>query len=169
MRRGVYADHLKSVFPAYTHPSHAAMITGALPARSGITYNQPKNSKGDWYWYYDSIKAPTIWKAIKEKGMTTAAIMWPNTVDGDITYNISEIWDKDHPLDRATLVRQHARPTGIFEELEQNATGRLDSTNMNDEVFSLDENAGRMAAYIFQKIPSQFYGRTFCLCGWERT
>ena len=47
MRQGTYASHLKSVFPAYTYPSHVAMVTGALPARSGIVYNQPKGSKAN--------------------------------------------------------------------------------------------------------------------------
>src|SRR5580698_8932295 len=65
MKQGTYADHMLSVFPAYTHPAHAAMETGALPARSGIAYNQPINSHGEWNWYYKSIKAPTIWQALK--------------------------------------------------------------------------------------------------------
>lgn len=168
MKRGTYAKHLKSVFPAYTHPSHAAMETGALPARSGIAYNQPKNSTGEWNWYYDSIKAPTIWGALKDAGLTTAAIMWPNTVGGPITYNISEIWDKDVPGDRATPVRQHATPKGIYEELELNATGKLDSTNMNDEYFIMDENTGRMAGYIFKKYKPNFMAMHFaCVDGME--
>jgi predicted AlkP superfamily pyrophosphatase or phosphodiesterase len=161
MKKGTYADYMLSVFPAYTHPAHAAMETGALPARSGIAYNQPVNSRGEWYWYYRSIKAPTIWEALKKKGMTTAAIMWPNVVDGPITYNLGEIWDEDHPDDRATPVRKHAIPKGIYEEIEQNATGKLDSTNMNDNYFSLDENAGRMAAYIFKKYKPNFLALHF--------
>ena len=72
------------------------------------------------------------------------------SVGADITYNLSEIWDPAHPDDRATEVRRHSSPPGIYEEIEQNATGKLDSTNMNDNYFSLDENAGRMAAYIFK-------------------
>src|SRR5882757_1925179 len=59
MLKGVYADHLLSVFPAYTYPSHTAMVTGALPARSGICYNQPIGSKGEWHWYNKAIKVPT--------------------------------------------------------------------------------------------------------------
>src|SRR5882757_1911764 len=47
MQQGTYADHLLSVFPAYTHPSHVAMISGALPARSKVTYNQPTGSTGE--------------------------------------------------------------------------------------------------------------------------
>jgi predicted AlkP superfamily pyrophosphatase or phosphodiesterase len=168
MRHGTYANYMKSVFPAYTHPAHAAMETGALPARSGIIFNQPKSSKGEWNWYYDSIKAPTIWGAIKKAGMTTAAIMWPNTVDGDITYNVSEIWDKDHPGDRATIVREHTRPRGLYEDIEQNATGKLDSTNMNDSYFSLDENAGRMAANVFRTYKPNFLALHFaCVDGEE--
>jgi predicted AlkP superfamily pyrophosphatase or phosphodiesterase len=168
MKQGTYADRCLSVFPAYTHPAHAAMETGAMPARSGIAYNQPKNSTGEWNWYYNTIKAPTIWEALKRKGMTTAAIMWPNVVDGPITYNLSEIWDKDHPEDRATPVRQHAIPKGIYEEIEKNATGKLDSTNMNDSYFSLDENAGRMAAYIFKTYKPAFMALHFaCVDGTE--
>ncbi|MDB5159572.1 MAG: alkaline phosphatase family protein [Mucilaginibacter sp.] len=168
VKKGTYADYCLSVFPAYTHPSHAAMTTGALPARSGIAYNQPLNSKGEWNWYYNTIKAPTIWQALKDKGMTTAAIMWPNVVDGPITYNLSEIWDENHPNDRATPVRQHAIPKGIYEEIERNATGKLDSTNMNDNYFSLDENTGRMAAYIFKTYKPSFLALHFaCVDGEE--
>jgi hypothetical protein len=168
MNHGTYASHMKSVFPAYTHPAHAAMETGALPARSGIGYNQPKNSKGEWYWYYDSIKSPTIWQVLKDHGMSTAAIMWPNTVDGPITYNLSEIWNKDIPNDRATPVRQHTIPKGLYEEIERNATGKLDSTNMNDETFIMDENASRMAAYVFMKYKPNFMALHFaCVDGKE--
>src|SRR5579871_2483380 len=59
LKSGVYADHLKSVFPAYTYPSHTAMVTGALPARSGICFNQPKWAKGEWYFQTSFIKVPT--------------------------------------------------------------------------------------------------------------
>lgn len=168
MQQGTYADHLLSVFPAYTHPSHVAMISGALPARSKVTYNQPTGSTGEWNWYYKYIKVPTIFDALNKAGMTSAAVMWPNTVDGPITYNLSEIWDKDHPEDRATVVRQHTVPKGLYEEIEQNATGKLDSTNMNDEYFSLDENTGRMAAYIFKKYKPNLMALHFaCVDGTE--
>lgn len=156
MKKGVYADHMKSVFPAYTYPAHTAMLTGADPARSKICYNQPIGSKGEWYWESKYVKAPTLWEALHKKGMITSAIMWPGTIGADIDYNLSEIWDKDHPDDRATVVREHAKPKGIYEEVEKNATGKLDSVNMNDNDFSLDKNAGRIAAYIFKKYKPNF-------------
>jgi predicted AlkP superfamily pyrophosphatase or phosphodiesterase len=169
MKEGTYAGHMLSVFPAYTHPAHAAMETGAYPARSGITYNQPINdNSGNWNWYYKEIKASTIWEALKRNGMTTATVMWPNVVDGPITYNLAEIWDKDYPNDRATVVRKHTIPKGLYEEIEQNATGKLDSTNMNDDYLIMDENSGRMAAYIFKKYKPNFLALHFaCVDGKE--
>jgi predicted AlkP superfamily pyrophosphatase or phosphodiesterase len=138
------------------------MLTGALPARSKVVFNQPVGDKsGNWNWYAKYIKVPTIWRVLHKYGMTTAAIMWPGTVDADIDYNLSEIWNNEHSDDRATEVRNHATPKGIYEKIEQNATGQLDSNNMNDNYFSLDENAGRMAAYIFKKYKPNFLALHF--------
>lgn len=150
MKQGTYAKHLKSVFPAYTYPSHTAMVTGALPARSGIAFNQPKNSKGEWNWFADSIKVPTIWQAMKKNRLTTAAVEWPLSVNAGIDYCVPEIWDNEHPEDRITAARRYATP-GLVEAIEANATGKLDSNSMSEEYFMLDENAGRMAAYIIQR------------------
>jgi predicted AlkP superfamily pyrophosphatase or phosphodiesterase len=160
MKRGTYADHLKSVFPAYTYPSHTAMLTGALPARSGIYFNQPRASQGEWNWFTNYIKVPTLWQALKAKGMATAAVEWPVSVGNEITYDIPEIWDIDHPDDRITEARKYAG-RGLIEEIEQNATGRLDSANMNDNDFSLDENAGRIAGYVFSKYKPAFMALHF--------
>jgi predicted AlkP superfamily pyrophosphatase or phosphodiesterase len=160
MKRGTYADHMLSVFPAYTYPSHTAMITGALPARSKVVFNQPKGSRGEWNWYASYIKVPTLWQALKANRLTTAAVMWPASVGADITYNVSEIWSVNHPDDRITETRKYATP-GLVEEIERNATGKLDSTNMSDGFFSLDENAGRMAAYIFKTYRPAFLALHF--------
>jgi predicted AlkP superfamily pyrophosphatase or phosphodiesterase len=149
MKAGTYADHMLSVFPAYTYPSHTAMVTGALPARSKVVFNQPIGSKGEWNWYASYIKVPTLWQVLKAKGLTTAAVMWPASVGAEIDYNMSEIWAVDHPDDRITETRKHATP-GLVDEIERNATGRLDSMNMSDGYLSLDENAGRAAAFIFK-------------------
>ncbi|MFA6084674.1 alkaline phosphatase family protein [Mucilaginibacter sp.] len=148
MKHGTYADHMLSVFPSYTYPSHAAMLTGALPSRSGIYYNQPISSKGDWNWFASAVKVPTLWKVMKQAGLTTAAVEWPVSVGKDITWNIPEIWSDRYP-DRITESRKYATP-GLVEEIEQNATGKLDSDNMSEDRFSMDANSARMAAYIFK-------------------
>jgi predicted AlkP superfamily pyrophosphatase or phosphodiesterase len=94
------------------------------------------------------VKVPTIWQVLKEQGMTTAAVEWPVSVTPDITWDMPEIWDVKHPDDRITAAEAYATP-GLIEEVEVGTTGRLDSTNFNDNFYSLDENAGRAAAYIF--------------------
>jgi predicted AlkP superfamily pyrophosphatase or phosphodiesterase len=86
-------------------------------------------------------------QALKVHGVTTAAVMWPAWRRRDITYNISEIWSAGQPDDRIAEARKYATP-GLVDDIERNATGKLDSTNMSEGCFSLDENAGRMAAYI---------------------
>src|SRR3569833_1144839 len=64
MKRGTYAEHMLSVFPSYTYPAHTAMLTGALPARSGINFNQPIGGNGNWFWFTKDIKVPTLWQAL---------------------------------------------------------------------------------------------------------
>ena len=150
--KGAYAQKVKSVFPSFTYPSHVAMLTGALPARSGIYYNtpfEPEGSTGMWNWFIKDIKVPTLWSSIKAAGLTSAAVEWPVSVGDDITWNIPEIWNPKKSEDRITETRKYATK-GLIEEIEANATGKLDGDNMNEEYLSLDENAGRMAAYIFK-------------------
>ena len=151
-QKGVYAEKVKSVFPSYTYPSHVAIVTGALPARGGIYYNtpfEPEGSTGKWNWYLKDIKVPTIWSALKSEGLTSGAVEWPVSVGDEITYNVPEIWDTKHPEDRISETRKYATK-GLIEEIELNATGKLNGENMSEENMSLDENAGRMAAYIFK-------------------
>jgi predicted AlkP superfamily pyrophosphatase or phosphodiesterase len=149
LKMGTYADHLLSVFPSYTYPSHTAMVTGAYPARSKINFNQPIGSRGDWFWFTKAIKVPTLWQVLKKAGLTTAALEWPVSVTKDITWDMPEIWDNAHPDDRITEARKYATP-GLIVEIEANATGKLDSSNFNDNYYTLDEDAGRAAAYIFK-------------------
>lgn len=152
-REGAYALHMKSVFPSYTYPSHSSMVTGAYPALHEVCYNAPFSplaSDGRWNWETSNIKARTIWDAAKEAGLTTAMIEWPVSVGAPVTWNIPEIWPVKDPGDRITETRKYST-AGLVEEIEQNATGILTRDNMNEEYLSMDENSGRMAAYIFQK------------------
>ncbi len=149
-RQGMYSRGMAGVFPSYTYPTHVAMLSGALPARSGIAYNAPRDGNGDWHWYTKDVRVPLLWRALKGQGLTTAAVQWPVSVSDDITWNIPEIWDSRNPYDRITATRRHATP-GLVEEIEQYATGRLDSANMDEMHLSMDANAARMGAYIFAR------------------
>jgi predicted AlkP superfamily pyrophosphatase or phosphodiesterase len=114
---GTYALKMKSVFPSYTYPSHTAMLTGALPARSGIYYNAPIGSTGNWNWFTKDIKVPTIWQAMKAAGLTSSAVQWPVSVSDDITYDIPEIWNPANGEDRITETRKYATK-GLIEGAE---------------------------------------------------
>lgn len=164
MKAGVYAKRMKSVFPSYTYPSHTAMLTGAMPARSGIYYNAPIGSAGEWHWFTKDIKVPTLWQVMKKEGLTSSAVEWPVSVDENITWNIPEIWDVKHPSDRITEVRKYATK-GLVEEVEK-AIGKLDSVNMSEENLSLDLNSAKMAAYIFKTHKPNFMALHFaCVDG----
>ncbi|MBB5440861.1 putative AlkP superfamily pyrophosphatase or phosphodiesterase [Pedobacter sp. AK017] len=164
MNEGVYAKHMKSVFPSYTYPSHVAMVSGAMPGRGGIYYNAPIGGDGEWYWFTKDIKIPTLWQVAKQAGLTTSAIEWPVSVGNEITYNIPEIWDVKHPSDRITEVRKYVTK-GLIEEVEK-AIGKLDSVNMSEENLSLDANTAKMAAYIFKTHKPNFMALHFaCVDG----
>lgn len=150
---GVYADGVTSVFPSVTYPSHTTIITGAMPARHGIYYNElfaPNGPQGRWYWETDSIKVPTLWDAVHKAGLTSAAVSWPVSVGAPIDYNVPEIWPLDAKADKVKAIREKTTPRGLLEELEQNATGKLTQDNFNDDYLTKDENIGRMASYIIR-------------------
>jgi predicted AlkP superfamily pyrophosphatase or phosphodiesterase len=132
------------------------MVTGALPARSKILFNQPANSKGEWYWYAKDIRVPTLWQKLRENHMTSAALNWPVTVGAEIDYNLPEMWDIPHPYDRITVARHYTSPDNFIEDMEANATGKLDTVALYDGSFLMDENCGRMAAYLITKYKPNF-------------
>jgi predicted AlkP superfamily pyrophosphatase or phosphodiesterase len=92
MREGVHAEAVEGVYPTVTYPSHASMVTGALPARHGILNNTVFDEKGrfdDWYWRSDAIRVKTLWDVAPG---ATAALNWPVTVGADIDFNFPEFW-----------------------------------------------------------------------------
>lgn len=153
MKSGIYARQMKSVFPSFTYPAHVAMMTGSMPARSGIYYNapfEPLGASGKWNWDVSAIKVPTIWQALRSAGLSSGAVQWPVSVGAEIDYNIPEIWSAADPGDRISESRKYATK-GLVEEVEQNATGILTAQNMNEQYLCLDDNVARIAAYIFAK------------------
>lgn len=97
MTEGSYATGVVNVLPTVTYPNHTTLITGAAPARHGVSNNvvfdpYGKNNLG-WYWYEVDIKTPTLWDAVKNSGGVTASIGWPVSVGADsIDWNIPEFW-----------------------------------------------------------------------------
>lgn len=92
---GTHIRKVTSVYPTLTYPAHTSIITGMLPKNHGIVNNtlfQPGRMNPDWYWYRKYIKCPTLYDLAKEKGLKTAALLWPVTAGANIDYNLPEIW-----------------------------------------------------------------------------
>ena len=85
---------IPTLCPSNTYPIHASVVTGALPAVHGLISNTgPFPSRSPvWNNREDGIRAKTIWQAAAEKGIDTAAVLWPATgFSKTIRFNIPEM------------------------------------------------------------------------------
>lgn len=154
MDKGVYAEGVRGIFPTVTYPSHTTIVTGTMPARHGIVYNTPFDTKGlsgRWVKDFKEIKVQTLWDAAHQAGLKTASVSWPVTVGANIDYNIPETWSENIPGDRRPATSQDAMPKGLFEEVQQNATGHLEANDLDLHYLSMNENLARMTAYLIMK------------------
>lgn len=158
-RDGFHAEAVTSVFPSSTYPAHATVVTGARPGRHGIPYNapfEPEGQTGRWYWEYDSLRATTLWEVVEASGGSTASLSWPVTVGAPIRWNVPEVWAPGAYDDRLEVIRRHTTPAGFLEELEREATGRLQPHEKVAPGGSLDQAAwdirtADMAAYVLAR------------------
>jgi predicted AlkP superfamily pyrophosphatase or phosphodiesterase len=127
MREGAYASGVHGVWPTITYPSHTTLVTGVNPADHGILSNAEfdpmRTFGGAWYWYADAIRAPTLWQAAREAGLTTASVGWPVTVGAHIDYLIPEYWRGPSPSEGAGpsdrgLMDAISRPDGMLAEMQ---------------------------------------------------
>ncbi|MFY0255198.1 alkaline phosphatase family protein [Chitinophaga sp. 30R24] len=154
---GAYAEGVRGVFPTLTYPSHTTIITGAMPARHGIYYNTMFSDFGStntWYREEKFIQTPTLWDAVHEVGMTSACVSWPVSVGAPVDYNVPESWENDR--NGTVSINPNVAPAGLFEEIQQNATGKLSYSQMNLNNLAIDENLSRMAAYLLKKYKPNF-------------
>jgi predicted AlkP superfamily pyrophosphatase or phosphodiesterase len=144
MKQGTYAYGVNSDFPSITYPSHTTIVTGVMPVRHGIYYNnvfEPAGSTGKMYWNAGSIKAPTLWEAAHEKGLKVASLLWPVSADAPVLYDIPDIGGMGDSVREA-----YSKPAGFTRELRENVFGGADKIN-----YGKDENTGRIAAYVIRK------------------
>ena len=151
-REGAHADAVRSVFPALTYPGHTTLVTGALPARHGIIHNKHFEMVSDPPWVKDAslIRVPTLWDAVRARGGTTGAILWPITAGAAIDWNLPDIWPGGDG-DLIAALRGNDRPRGLLEELEREATGRLSPENFNNKWLSHDLRVALLAEYLFER------------------
>jgi predicted AlkP superfamily pyrophosphatase or phosphodiesterase len=65
--KGAYTWRARTITPSNTLPSHASMLTGHLPARHGITWDDYLPANG-------TLKMPTIFLAARRAGLRTAMV-----------------------------------------------------------------------------------------------
>ena len=91
-----YCRNVYSVYPSVTYPAHVSIMTGRYPAHHGVINNtrfQPNRlTKPEWCWDRRLIHGKTLYELAREKGMTTAAYLWPVTGRARITYNLPEVF-----------------------------------------------------------------------------
>lgn len=154
---GAHAREVRSVFPSLTLPAHATLVTGALPARHGITTNhpfQPGAETRSWYFEADSVRVPKIYEAAKAKGLVTAAIGWPSTLHAPIDYNLPEVFSPDPATSFVEVIREAATPPGFLDTLEAKVGSATvyDSAGvpMNWNALAWDDRVGAMAEWVLQ-------------------
>ena len=121
-RDGAHADTVRGVLPTVTFPSHTTLITGVSPSRHGIfnntIFDPTGKNLGDWYWYSEDIRVPTLWRAAADAGYTVGSVSWPVSVGAPgIAFNIPEYW-RTFTAQEMKLLKALSTP-GLINELEK--------------------------------------------------
>ena len=146
LAEGAHAGGVVGVLPTVTYPNHTTLITGAAPARHGISNNTVfdplRKNDGGWYWYATDIRTETLWDAVGESG-GVASIGWPVSVGARaIDWNIPEYW-RAWNLEDLKLV-EALSTEGLIAELEK-ATG-VPFSAFQDQSAGGDIARGKFAA-----------------------
>jgi predicted AlkP superfamily pyrophosphatase or phosphodiesterase len=149
--QGSHARAVRTIFPSYTYPGHATLVTGALPARHGVVNNRAIEPIEEKRWLSDAsdIRVPALWDAVRAAGGTTAALNWPLTKGAPIDWNVPDVWPgSDDKLMQAT---RDASTPSLLDELEREATGRLRLENFSSRLIAHDVRLATMAAYLYER------------------
>ncbi|MDX2268265.1 MAG: ectonucleotide pyrophosphatase/phosphodiesterase [Bryobacter sp.] len=119
MREGETSAGVVGVVPTVTWPSHTTLVTGVRPAEHGILGNRrPRGETGDYYWFANMIKVPTLWQATRQAGLKSATITWPVTVGADVDFNLPEYFrGRDGGSMDYVSIYERATP-GLVEKIE---------------------------------------------------
>jgi hypothetical protein len=93
-RESAVSRDVRTVFLSNTYPVHASVVTGLVPGGHGLVSNAEVFPQRHPRWNFQAkgIRARTLWEEAAERGLTTAAVLWPATGGArEIAYNIPEI------------------------------------------------------------------------------
>ncbi|MBI3273135.1 MAG: alkaline phosphatase family protein [Planctomycetes bacterium] len=158
MQAGSFVEQCESIFPSLTYPAHTSIVTGVRSARHGITSNgvyldgsRQKHAyhDGDWYWYADEIRVPTLWDAARARGLRTGAVSWPVTVGARIDILVPECWPaRGGGVGYPDLQKRLANPAGLA---AATAKGPIPTAGLGEP--ELDAWIGHVAAGILRQNP----------------
>lgn len=120
-------EELEIVYPSYTYPCHASIISGVYPDKHSIIHNEIFPTK-KWHWFYKDMKAKSIFYYTRERGLTTSSITWPVTASCPyIDYLIPEIWpEKGKDPDTVFKKANSEKVDGIYEKNKSILTSGLE-------------------------------------------
>ena len=146
MKEGSYAEAVEGVYPTVTYPSHTTIVTGRVPAEHGIYTNlsaREAGKLGDWFWFANAIKAPTLWDEARRAHLTTASVAWPVTVGAAIDWDVPEIWDPRKGTADPLYVAKYMSPLLSLEMLAALGAPKVGSDT--------DGERTRLANYFLEK------------------
>ncbi|GHU07873.1 alkaline phosphatase family protein [Spirochaetia bacterium] len=94
LRDAALVRNVRSVFLTNTYPVHASVVTGLPPSGHGLVSNTPAFPERYPVWNYRAslMKGKPLWVHAREKGLTTASVLWPVTGGAKtINWNLPEI------------------------------------------------------------------------------
>lgn len=96
LKQSAYSSEVETVYPSLTYPAHTSIITGMKPINHGITNNikvqVDRCLSPDWFWKQKEIKSETLFDIAKRNKLTCASILWPVSCNGNIKYNMPEVF-----------------------------------------------------------------------------
>lgn len=112
---GTQAASSETVFPSVTHPSHTTLITGVTPRQHGVVNNRVRDRRTGKSFHItnlprsESVRVPTLFDVVHQKGLRTAAFFWPETKDdASIDDNVTEVFSGED---------ERADPSAVAPEL----------------------------------------------------
>jgi hypothetical protein len=149
-RDGAHAYGVNSVFPSITYPSHTTIVTGVMPAKHGIFYNalfeKDSATKGQIYWHFDHITAPTVWEVAQKAGLKAASVNWPVSVGAPTVFNISDVGAKGKKV-----MEDSTNPPGISALLKQKLLNNAPAIEIG-----IDKNVASIAAWAIKTMKPNF-------------
>ena len=114
IENGAYTTKLRSVHPTLTYTVHTTMVTGVYPDKHGIFHNNPfqpfvPEKEREWFWHREAIQVPTIYDAMKKKGLTAAGLLWPVSGKSSLKYNMPEV-HAIHKENQALKIMKNGSP-----------------------------------------------------------